>query len=1082
MPETRLNIKIISAGAGSGKTYRLTEEMVALLESGEVRPEGIVATTFTSLAAAELRERVAERLLEKGLRKAAHRLPNALIGTVHGLGVKLLNRFAYEAGIPPRVNIMAEEDKQHFFNQALSNILDPDRADAMDALAESLAQLHFSSGKTFWRAQVKNLCDLARVNKLDRQALERSKQQSVESLLHLLGPSSGETTQSWKEKLRKLLVSTIEILEGNEDETKTTSNAVQELSFLLRELDFREQFPWSLWAKASKIKVGKKSEADVQALKAFAESHHQHRQLHEDIRLFISMMFDLAMEALEEYERFKKQRGLIDYNDMEVLVYELLDDSSVQHTLREEMDLLMVDEFQDTSPIQLAIFLKLSKLARKVIWVGDPKQSIYGFRGAEPELMQALLEANGGLNPENILSHSWRSREDIVRAVNAHFKKAFPLLPEEQICLKPKRKTKADEESLNLLDEPPGMEAALQHWHFTLEGKKPKSGNADWFDLALAHQIRSWLESKPLILPKGERKQYRPLQAAEVAVLCRRNERCKKVAKALNQMGLRAAIYREGLLETREVRLMLACVKYVLNKKDALSSAEILLLASGRKLEEIADSRLRWLYEDGGKEKKAWEADDAFLSELNRLRDETLELSGSELLQLLEDRLDLRRVVMRWGHSEQRLANLDMLMKFAGEYEAHCDRLHTAASVGGLLIWLASLAADKLDWQGFSEDEGAVRVLTYHKSKGLEFPAVICYELESGLRADGIWQLQVVPAKGDLQPESILEGRWLRFWVNPYGKQLGGTKLEERLKESALWKEEQQRSLGEMARLLYVGMTRARDYLIFPSRFNRAMTWLDITFNLGKEGPAVLDPDLSETPWLVDDEPLLKQNQHRFFPNTFEAFEQPSEPLFYLRASRASAEHFSPYALDWKNDKGLNASRPFTAVCTYAPSLNLEQPEKLPAFLQALKIFALSFCSGNFGEKNFEQQAKILLRKFSLPDECFESDLLRRTRSFCDQWQALHRESSLSLLHSHYPLRFFHEGAYVSLSLDSLWTNRKGALFVLQIEDSPNWSAGKKESWSRWLDLLERHMPKLLPGKVYAAAYLNVLVEGKIYT
>ncbi len=133
-PDKRLNIKIISAGAGSGKTYRLTEEMVALLEKG-LRPEGIIATTFTNLAATELRERVSERLLEKGLREAASRLPNALIGTVHGLGVKLLNRFAYEAGVPPEVNIMADEDRQYFFNQALATVLDPDRTDKMDALA-----------------------------------------------------------------------------------------------------------------------------------------------------------------------------------------------------------------------------------------------------------------------------------------------------------------------------------------------------------------------------------------------------------------------------------------------------------------------------------------------------------------------------------------------------------------------------------------------------------------------------------------------------------------------------------------------------------------------------------------------------------------------------------------------------------------------------------------------------------------------------------------------------------------------------------------------------------------------------------
>ncbi|MEO0733998.1 MAG: UvrD-helicase domain-containing protein, partial [Bacteroidota bacterium] len=102
------NLKLISAGAGSGKTYRLTQEMTTLLTSGQARPEGIIATTFTKRAAAELRERVRVKLLREGMSKEANELRNALIGTVHGLGVKLLRRFAFEAGVSPRVDIIAE--------------------------------------------------------------------------------------------------------------------------------------------------------------------------------------------------------------------------------------------------------------------------------------------------------------------------------------------------------------------------------------------------------------------------------------------------------------------------------------------------------------------------------------------------------------------------------------------------------------------------------------------------------------------------------------------------------------------------------------------------------------------------------------------------------------------------------------------------------------------------------------------------------------------------------------------------------------------------------------------------------------
>ncbi len=856
-PDKRLNIKIISAGAGSGKTYRLTEEMVALLENG-LRPEGIIATTFTNLAATELRERVSGRLLEKGLREAASRLPNALIGTVHSLGVKLLNRFAYEAGVPPEVNIMADEDRQYFFNQALATVLDPDRTDKMDGLAERLSQTDPLQGHSSWRSTLKDLCDLARVNQLGSKELSLSKERSIEELLSFLGTPDEQSPEAWNEELKVKIEETIQKLRNNQDETVATKKAIDELLSFQTALRIHGSLSWNQWAKLSKLKTAKKSEFEVMDLTAFAERHHRNCQLHEEIREFISLMFELATDALREYEQFKKMRGLIDYNDMETLVYELLSNPGVASTLQEELDLLMVDEFQDTSPIQLAIFLKLSRFAKHVIWVGDPKQSIYGFRGAEPELMQSLLEQSGGLKPENILPHSWRSREEIVQVVNAHFTKAFTYLPPEQICLTPKRCRKASPGSLNEEDEPAAMQPAIQHWHFTMDAEKPKPGSAEWFDRALARQLKAWLETEPWVLPKGMKKGYRPIKPAEVAVLCRSNKRCLSLVEALHEVGLKGAVYRAGLLSTREVQLLLACVKYLLNKRDSLSVAEILFLASHASLEEIVDSRLRFLYGEG--EEQSWAAENSYIQILDGLRPEITELSSSELLQLLQDRLDLRRVVISWGDAGQRLANLEMLMKFALDYEDRCTRLHTAASVGGWLLWLSEQARRGHDWQGMSQDENAVKVLTYHKSKGLEFSAVVCYDLERGLRNDGLWGVQVVTPEGEPDPENILSGRWLRYWVNPYGRQLRKTVLEQNLQESAVWEQDRQRGLREMTRLLYVGMTRARDYLIFPTRYKRQAVWLDLTFNQKEDGPPVLDPDVSETPWYVGDEVILKRN------------------------------------------------------------------------------------------------------------------------------------------------------------------------------------------------------------------------------
>ncbi|MFN7117136.1 MAG: UvrD-helicase domain-containing protein, partial [Saprospiraceae bacterium] len=575
------HLKIISAGAGSGKTYRLTSEMVELLQQG-VRANGIIATTFTTKAAAELQERVRVRLLEAGMTRQADDLTNALIGTVHGMGVKLLQRFAFEAGVSPEVEIIADEDQQVLFNQSLATVLTEERVEAMEHLCDRLG---LNKNEYFdWRRDLKFLTDVARANDFSLEVLEKSKIQSFESFQQFLSKPSEHSEEYFNKELKCLLDATIESLENNGDSTKKTADVAALLRNFRRELDLRGELYWHQWAKISKIDVGIKSKADVEELKAFAGASDTHPAFQKDIRDFIYLLFNIAIESLQEYDAYKKRRGLIDYTDMEVLVKRLLENEMVQEVLREELDLLMVDEFQDTSPIQLEIFLKLSKLAKYSVWVGDPKQSIYGFRGAEPRLMQAIIDYHGGVKPENIQKHSWRSREDLVNISNAIFTKAFNDLPEEQVALEPKRLKK---------DEPIELNDALLHWHFIYDGDGRLPGKP-WMENCIAQTLKQVLERGIPVLPKDE-KAYRPAKPGDVAILCRSNAECQTIAEALHRAGLRAAISRSGLLNTAEAKLIIACLKFCLNQYDSLSIAELLLLASGKDIEEIIENRLDYL-------------------------------------------------------------------------------------------------------------------------------------------------------------------------------------------------------------------------------------------------------------------------------------------------------------------------------------------------------------------------------------------------------------------------------------------------------------------------------------------------------
>ena len=880
MPFLR-NLKLISAGAGSGKTYRLTLEMAELLTAGQARPEGIIATTFTKRAAAELKERVRVRLLQEGMTREAGELSNALIGTVHGLGVKLLRRFAFEAGVSPQVDIIAEGDHQRLFNLSMAAVISLDQIREIEALIYRL-DLN-QSGKYNWRGEVLGLVEVIRANNFGPAGIARSKENSWHSLRAYLPPVRSDLTlEQYRNRAMRLLQETEAALLHNEaDQTKKTDGGALLLRNLLRDLRNQGDVPWSAYAKLGDMesKVGAKSRDLVGEITDLGRQHASLQAFQDDLRRFQELMFDCARAAIEEYDTYKKRRGRIDYTDMEVLVLKLLDNPGVRGTLQRELDLLMVDEFQDTSPIQLAIFLRLSQLAKQSVWVGDPKQSIYGFRGAEPRLMAAVMRANGPLDKANIQTNSWRSREDIVYACNSLFVAAFPEYTPDEVALDPVRRRAGTRfspaESAELAET-----GGLIHWHFTpAEGRY----NANFMLSSLVKAIGELLANPPLIVPKGETRERR-LRAGDVAVLCRTNSGCGDLAAELTRQGIPAAIARKGLLATAEATLLLAALKFMLDGNDNLSIAEILLFGGRRSLPEIIDDRMEHLALRPG---EAWGRGESLLEKLEALREETAEHSTSEMINLVLERTDLRRIAVAWGEGEQRLANIDELRRLAVEYEDNCHRQHRAASLGGYLLYLDQLLRAGEDMQGASERPDAVNVLTYHRSKGLEWPAVICFNLDQGLRAD-VWGRAVVPddPEAPVDLSRPLADRWIRYWVNPYGRQSRGIEWLDALAESPEQMAAREAALAEEARLLYVGTTRARDYLILPTGERDGAAWVDRVYARGGRETTVLAPETVETPFSWKGHDIDKTYHSWVEPQRQPAGEIAHRPVAFIEPER----------------------------------------------------------------------------------------------------------------------------------------------------------------------------------------------------
>ena len=806
-------IHIISAGAGSGKTWALTDKLQALLSSGEVTPAGVIATTFTRLAAGELQERVRQKLIESGQLRIANQMEQALIGTVNGVCGELLHRFAFAAGLPPEQTVVDESQGNSLFYHAMEQALanDSKLLRQMNACCQRLQIVDPQSKQLRWRREVKNIVDSARANNQSAEDISQLGHASADALLaHFPAVGKGDLDR----KLLTAMDKALGAIDTEDDSTKKTAGYLNQLRDLQKSLQ-KQDMNWSEWIKLSKDSLcpAKKSAECAEPVRAIAGDYARHPRLHRDIRFFTEQLFELAALSLEAYQQLKRRKGLIDFVDQEQQLYQLLGQPEIADTLRDELQLLMVDEFQDTSPIQLALFLKLAELADRVIWVGDIKQSIYGFRGADPDLMSAVVtRVTAAGNEPEILAQSWRSRPELVAYVNALFVPAFAnTLASEQVQLTPAREM--------ILTGP-----AVACWR--LSGRN-KARRAD----ALASGIRELMTSGRTVIDKHSSTE-RALAYGDIAVLCRTHDNLNAIADALAAAGLPIRYQRPGLLATPEGCLALACLRRLIDPGDTLASAEIRSLTRCESPEQWMADRLTYLQDENNRSRH-WLLDDADgpVARLDAQRQRLPFLTPLESLRVALDVASVRKSAYRWGPSTQRarhrLNNLSRLLEHAANYLEQCDGQNEPATGAGLILWLQALAADEQDSQASGGDEDAIQLVTHHGAKGLEWPLVIAMDMDAALKPR-LWGLTVQPSPDPVQLEQPLKGRTLRYWPAFFGAQRSKIPLLEKIADSPAGIAALTLEHEEAKRLLYVSLTRPRDGLIITmNRQADSGEWMD---------------------------------------------------------------------------------------------------------------------------------------------------------------------------------------------------------------------------------------------------------------
>lgn len=809
------NIQFIGAGAGSGKTYRLTHLLYDKLKSGTIQPAGVIATTFTLKAAAELRQRVRETLLENNRFALATAIGQARIGTVNSVCGQLVQRFAFELGLSPELEVIEEEESTALLRESVDSVLtDGDYLADLFAITRRL-------GLDDWQATIKSLVDKARANGIDADALRQMGKANADQLLATCFPVGGR--DSFDAELSQAIDAAIAELEADQARAKKpvkkTTETITALRHAASDLEGKA-LAWKDWVGLLGLDPAKSAQILVEPVIDLARvGHDSHPALKTDLRAWLTAAFDLAARTLEAFAARKRDRGVLDFVDQERLLLAALDRPDVQDSLRNDLQLLMVDEFQDTSPIQLALFARLADLARETVWVGDIKQAIYGFRGSDATLMRQVLAELGSTNTDQAaqrLDESRRSRPELVALVNAVFIHAFAdSMAPEDICLRAHRPATLDN-------------SAFAWWR--LSGGKKEARMT-----ALGSALRTLIDSGHQVVDKASG-QPRPVQEGDIAILARTHANVLAAAQGIRQAGLAVTSAQPGLLQTPEAVLVLACLRRLLDAEDTLATAEIYSLTRpGAGPEVWLADRLAWLAE--GKPGHAWTEAEPFiplLASLAQMREgEAKNWSPAEALRRVIVDGRLSHHLVQWGPDAARIArrmdNLDVLQSLAADYEAHCHTARRAASLGGLLLWLRALGEAKED--AMAERPGAaIRVLTHHAAKGLEWPVVVCLDLDHDPR-DELWGMSVEATAERLDMHDPLAGRFIRYWPWPYGKRSKAMTVLQRLQGAdvaAIVNPVLNRAKDEARRLLYVSMTRARDFLVFaiPEKTDE-LAWFD---------------------------------------------------------------------------------------------------------------------------------------------------------------------------------------------------------------------------------------------------------------
>lgn len=828
---------LVSAAAGSGKTAVLVERIITKLTDLKcpVDVDRLLIVTFTEAAAAEMKERIRAAIEKKledhpenvHLQRQATLIHYAQITTIHSFCLSVIRDYFHTIDLEPGFRTAEEGERKLLMQEVMEEMMENEYERADEAFIHFIEAMAPGRDDKNVEEIIFQLYEFSRSNPKPEEWLawctecyEKTGEKVWDEQPYVI--RAVENTKKYLEDMEETLqyaASVCRSPEGPQVYEAVLESDLEKIRELLQCRGFQELQERIAILKFDRLPACRSKEVAEEKKEAvknlrelvkkgcadlkeqyFEKSEQELCEEMEQAAPVIKELIRLTIAFAELFEKKKRDRNMIDFSDMEQYALRILEQENVAEEYREKYEEIMIDEYQDSNLIQETLLMQISRMKKgeyNVFMVGDVKQSIYRFRLSRPELFMEKYERyteQNGKEQRIDLHKNFRSRREVLDAVNYIF---------YQIMTKDLGKITYDQNAALYAGADYEKKSGFGTEFLMIEEGETLSAK-ELEARAVAGKIKE-------LVRHGQTKdqqtgEYRNTEYKDIVILLRSMQGWNDLfAKILNAQGIPTySGTKEGYFKTREIGLLLDYLRVLDNEKQDIPLTAVLSSWFGKMTdEELAQIRCAFPEAEYHVAVHCWQKEnrneklDRFFNQLREFRMKVPYTAMHDLLEEIIQKTGYGDYILAMPGGVQRKANLDMLMEKAKAFES--------TSYKGLfhfIRYIEQLQKYDIDYgEAMISDENAnaVRIMSIHKSKGLEFPVVIVAGMGKKFNLQDITRKVVVHQDLGIGLDAVYLKK--RMYTASFLKKV-------------IQKEIRLENLGEELRVLYVALTRAKEKLI----------------------------------------------------------------------------------------------------------------------------------------------------------------------------------------------------------------------------------------------------------------------------